>query len=336
MHSASIVVGMPQSRGNRSRRARLALALIPALAVVAPALALERPAAGDVPTVTDAIVVRGSDDFASFNQPLGLAFDAANQELYVANSGFGRIDVFSLAGRLKAQLPHFVKSPDGKSVPGVPGALAVDSRGRVFVVDAKDRGVDVVDFRGRVVGRLEVRSPLGGPLWPAAVALAGDGRVFVATGGDSGRIHVFSPSLDPLGSWGEPGDGEGRLSAITAIATSPDGNLVVVRSDDGPSVQVFTPEGRFVRGFGYVGNGPGNFSSPTGVAVTPDGRIWVCDQVRQSLEVFDSAGAHLASLGGPGRRAGQFNYPHAVATDGRGHVAITERVGSRLQIWSIQ
>jgi DNA-binding beta-propeller fold protein YncE len=339
VRSASNGIGNWSFMRTRPGLSLLVLAMMPfALPVLATSSddSLKQAHAATPPAISEAVVVRGSDDFASFNQPLGVAIDTAHGEIYVANSGFGRIDVYSFTGRLKSQIAHFVKSADGQQVQGIPGAVAVDARGRLFVVDAKDRGVDVVDFRGRVIGRLEVRSPAGGPLWPAAVAITPDGRVFVATGGDSGRVHMFSTSLVPLGSWGEPGAGPGRLSNITAMTATPDGKLVITRSDDDPMVQVFTPEGVFVRGFGALANGPGNFSSPTGVTVTPDGRIWVCDQVRQSLEIFDSSGEHLASLGSPGRHAGQFNYPHAVASDARGHMAITERLGARLQIWSIK
>jgi DNA-binding beta-propeller fold protein YncE len=289
-----------------------------------------------VPAVTRAQIVRGSDDFARFNQPLGVAIDTAHHEIYVANSGNGRIDVYSINGQAKAQIPHFVKAQDGSQVPGTPAALAIDARGRVYVVDAKDRGVDVLDYRGRVVGRLEVTAPSGQKLWPAAVVVVPDGRVLVATGGDSGLVHVFTEALDPSGSWGEPGAGPGRLSNITAMSATPDGKLVIVRSDDDPMVQVFTPDGRFIRGFGFLANGPGNFSLPTGVTVTPDGRIWVCDQLRQCLEVFDSTGTYLTALGGFGRNAGEFNYPYSLATDGEGHLAITERMGARLQLWSVK
>jgi DNA-binding beta-propeller fold protein YncE len=281
-------------------------------------------------------VVRGTEDFAGFNQPLGIAIDTVHGEIYVANSGYGRIDVYTFAGGIKAQLPHSVKAADGSQVPGVPAALALDGRGRVFVVDAKDHGVDVLDFRGRTIGRLDISPGSGPEPWPTAVAVVPDGRVLVSTGGDSGRVYVFTPALEPAGSWGEPGAGPGHLSSITAMSATADGQLVITRSDDDPIVQVFTPEGRYVRGFGFLANGPGNFAFPTGVAVTRDGRIWVCDQIRQCLEVFDSTGTYLAALGSPGRRAGELNYPYSLATDGDGRLAITERMGARMQIWSVK
>ena len=97
-------------------------------------------------------------------------------------------------------------------------------------------------------------------------------------------------------------------------------------------VRIYESTGEFVSGFGGHEVGPGNFSNPSGVVTTADGRIWVSDEIRQSVQVFDSTGNFLGALSG----AGEFNYPSALATDGKDYLAVTERLGNRFQLLKIR
>jgi len=287
------------------------------------------------PDIQVMAVISGSYDGDGFDQPLGMAVDSLHREIYVANSGHGRIDVYTFDGRLEARIPHLVPGTNGRLEPGLPFAVAMDRRGRLFVVDQHDTLVDVLDFRGRSIGRLAL--PLGdGRLARAcAVAVAPDGRVLVASDAGSPRIFVFAEDMRLLGSWGVAGSAENQLSHITSIAGTPDGEVIVTRIVDEPLVQIFTEDGRFLRAFGQFAGGTGSLAFPAGVVVTPDRRIWICDQIRHSIQVYDSTGKPLVTIGHGGNRPGELYYPYALATDGDGTLVVSERVGARLQVWNV-
>ncbi|HVP39113.1 MAG TPA: hypothetical protein VMS93_08025, partial [Candidatus Saccharimonadales bacterium] len=247
--------------------------------------------------------------------------------------------VFDFKGRLKARYMHPVSGPDGSPLDGQPRGIAADASGRLLVTDNLAAYVDVLDFRGRSVARLQP----GGPAppgsrndWPGALAVARDGRILVATRGDSGRVFAFGPDFRPQGSWGEPGAGPGQLSQVTSLAFTPGGDVVVVCAGTQLAVQIFDSRGVYRKGFGRHDIGPENFSFPSGVTVTDDGRIWVTDEIRQVVKVFDSEGGFQAMFGGLGRAPGSFQYPSALTTDGRSRLAVAEREGDRFQVLTIR
>ena len=179
--------------------------------------------------------------------------------------------------------------------------MAVDLQGRLLIVDRLAAYVNALDFRGRSVA--EIALPHG---MPGAVAVAPDGRILVASRGDSGHVFVFSPSLELLDEWGDPGRDAGQLNEISSLAVATNGEIVVACLNTDVVIQIFSPEGEYLRGFGEHDIGPGNFSFPSGLAVTHDGRIWVTDEIRLSVQVFDPEGNRLGAFGGGGFRGGGF------------------------------
>lgn len=282
-------------------------------------------------------VIAGGPSEIPFHSPRGVAIHAARMEVLVSNSGLHRIEIFGLDGRRRGHFVHRVRAADGVLEPGIPSALSVDPAGRLLVVDNRADYVDVLDFRGRSVARLDLAAPGCPPgRRPVAVAVTPAGEILVAAGGTEGRVYRFGPDYRPLGCWGEAGVEAGRLAGISGLAVLPDGRVVVTCMQSEFAVQVFSPAGDYQAGFGVHDIGPGNFSLPSGVATTRDGRIWVTDEIRQIIQVFDPAGRFLGMVGGGGVAPGQFLYPSALASDGGEWLAVTERVGNRFQLLRIR
>jgi len=280
-------------------------------------------------------IVRGAGDGIPFNGPKGIVIDGDRGEVLISNTGAGRIEVYSYTGRRRAQFIHRVRATDGSEMDGLPAALALDHRGRLLVVDRVSDDVDVLDARGRSVGRLVVPSQPGGGR-PVGVAVARDGAIFVATGGDSGTVHEFDPEGALVASWRHDAVSPGRLNRINALGITPDDHVVVACPLETEYViQVFNRDGTFVRGFGGRDISPGDFSLPSGIAVTDDGRIWVSDEIRQTVQVYSPEGLFLGAFGGFGPEGGSFLYPSAISTDGSSHLAVAERVGGRFQLLRI-
>jgi len=275
----------------------------------------------------------------SFEAALSVAIDPLRGEIAIANSSRGRIEILAPDGKATAFFEHRVWHSDGTYGLGQPRGVRYDGVGHLLVTDNMDSGVDVLDFRGRVVGRLRI--PVDGKPGAAVDTMAGalltlkDGSLLVATRGEPARIHHFASNGRWLGAWGVAGTNPGELSRITALAQMPSGDILVACGGTDLVIQRFDANGLFVAGFGTHEMGPGNFSYPSGIAVTADGRIWVSDELRQCVSVFDAQGEFLGMAGEGGTGKGSFLYPSDVTTDGKGRLAVVERVGGRVQVFRI-
>ena len=291
----------------------------------------------DDPTLETSVVQYVGSGGALLSGPLGIAIDTTGREIVVANTGGRRIEFYDFRGRSRGAVAHAVPDEKGRLVDGQPRSLVVAPHGDIYVSDLSVPYVDQLDFRGRSLGRMALPSPddrleTGGA---GALALAADGRLFVASRARAGRIYVFDAEHRLTGAWGERGAAPGQLSAITSLAVVGDSEVVVTCVDTRLGVQVFDTAGHYRRGFGVHDIGMGKFSQPTGVSVTSDGRIWVVDSVRANLQVFDRTGTYEGAVDGSAGPV-PWLYPSALAGDGRGLLAMSEAGGNRLRLLWMQ
>ncbi len=269
-----------------------------------------------------------------FLRPRAVALDMLHAEVIVANTGLGRIEYFYFRTWPRGFFVHSVPGPDGRPLASEPIALALSARGDLLVSDLRAPYVDVLDYRGRSLAQLVLPAPddtAGGMFGPGAIAVAPDGRVFVASRG-AGRVHVFDAALRHIVSWGVTGRDSLQLAAITALAVDSAGRVFVACASGELAVQVFSATGEFAFGFGRHDLGPGNFSLPSGLAFMSGGRVCVSDAIRQVVQVFDSGGTFLGAVGGAGVGPGEFREPSALAGDGHGLLALAEKSGGRFQL----
>lgn len=306
------------------------------LVVLPLALLLSASAApgGDESPAIPRAAVGGREMGIPFHNLSSVAIVAKHGEIVAADQGRGEIATFDSLGVPLGFFVHTVPGPDGTRRDGRPSHLAVDAAGRLLVSDLDVPWVDVLDVRGRSVGRLVIPGDsLAYEDGAGALAVAADGRIFVASRGHRGRIHVFGPDFAHRATWGEAGTDSARIADITGLGVDAEGRVWVTCAATRFAVQVFDDAGRFQFGFGLHDLGPENFSLPTGVAFTGDGRVWVGDEIRQIVQVFDRTGAHLGMIGGMGNKPGQFQFPRALASDGGSMLVVAERVGNRFQVW---
>jgi DNA-binding beta-propeller fold protein YncE len=320
---------MPRASAIRTSALGRVLRLLPAIAmllVLLPAMP-GRPAAD--PLLSPRFVLGGQTRGVALSEPRGVAFDPADHAIYVSNTGAHRIEVFSRTGRPLGRFLHRVARPSGELVDGRPTALAFDTAGRLLVVDQLAAYVDVLDRRLRPVTRLTI--PDG---HPAAVAVGGDGTIWVGTTAEASRVYRFRRDYTPDGAWGEQGTAPGRLQDIAAIAVLGDTAIAVACERSDVTVQIFSPAGEYRRGFGTHEVGDGNFSLPAGLIVVDDG-LWVLDEIRRTIQVFDDQGNFATRIEGSGTALGAFQHPSALAADGRGLIAVTDRGIGRVQVFAV-
>ncbi|HLZ70679.1 MAG TPA: 6-bladed beta-propeller, partial [Dehalococcoidia bacterium] len=196
------------------------------------------------------------------------------------------------------------------------GAIGVDARGTVLVLDA--------------AGRLQRFSSHGTFLsvhlfghghapaqfdHPTAMAVDSAGNFYVTDGGNA-RVQKFDARGRFLLSWGRPGTGPGEFGVPTQIALDPSGNVYVTDdADRRQRVQIFDASGRFLGQFGRYGTGPAQFHEAGGIAIDRHGHVYVGDAWGHRIQQFDTRGQYLGEWGSAGRGGGQFLVLGALGVD---------------------
>lgn len=263
-------------------------------------------------------------DGTPFKIPQGVYYDAAHDEVFVADTGNRRIGVF-----------------DGKGVPKFtfavelgleqPIAVTTDDDGNIYVLDSGGSSIAVFSYRGEPLRRIELGEPRDKkPVIASGMARGPDGLIYVIDG-VGGRILVHEIGGEFVRVIRSTGSS--KLRAPYDVAFDAEGTLYV--SDrQGTPVQAYTAKGRYLRGWGRHDIGAEDFSVPSGIAVDPGGgNILVVDPPRQDIKVFSPGGEFLGRFGGFGWRAGQVAYPTDVAMGRGGRFYVVERVGRRVQIF---
>ncbi len=198
-----------------------------------------------------------SDRHGMIGSPVDLRVVGEDDDttLVVASGGTRRhgLQVLHIAtGRGRSIAP--LGDPEGK----FQRIRGMDWRGEeLAIVEAGARRVQV--FEGEVTGRLVFRFAFGIPEAlgePESVALVGDGRLVVATAGETSGVYLFDPSGRQLGRLAvdgaaDPGAeerGEAAVDQPGALALDPGRTdretRLCVLDRDGERVQIFSLDGR--------------------------------------------------------------------------------------------
>lgn len=183
---------------------------------------------------------------------------------------------------------------DGFEVAGSkwPIGLAVDrARGRLYVADAQQHNIAVLDLTGKPLAVFGKRGRGDGELnFPCDVALDQEGNLFVVDVMNA-RIMVFSPDGGFVRSFGERGTAAGAFSIPKFIAISPAGHVYVTDTAQ-HKIVVFDRQGSFLINFGgrYVSETgeivPGGFNMPEGVAIDRNNGIWIADSLNGIVQKY--------------------------------------------------
>jgi hypothetical protein len=169
---------------------------------------------------------------------------------------------------------------------------------------------------------------------PTNVAIAPDGRVYVADGYGSYFISQYTPEAQHVRTFGGRGDAPGRLNEPHGLWMDTRGAtpILVVADRRNNRLQRFTPEGEhvdFIPGFRL----PCHFDERDGLVVVPDlhGRVTLLDRGNRLV-------AHLGDSNAPTWNnplrtqprdsfvPGQFICPHGACFDADGNIFVVEWV----------
>jgi DNA-binding beta-propeller fold protein YncE len=164
--------------------------------------------------------------------------------------------------------------------------------------------------------------PLNGPM---GLAVDDAGNLYVADTGNA-RIVRYDKDGKYLGSFGGPGDGDGKFKAPVALAFGPGGNLVVLDRGTG-FVQAFSKSGTFVAR--VVAGGPG-FYNPAGLAGSA-AAVFVADTGTGRLLRFPSGSPQGEELAHQGSGPGDLREPTDVFSDAEGLLVVDDQKKSILR-----
>ena len=228
-------------------------------------------------------------------RPGDVGFTGAGQ-IWVADTGNGRLERFTATGALVQVVPGFV-SPTGLAV-GPDDAVYVADAGAERVVKLlPDGSVDPAFDQGTWPGIRDV-----------AVDPRGDSAYVVDAAG--GRLQAIDPASGAALAVVEQG-----LDGPTGVAVDASG-AIAVAEQAGNDVLVRAADGTRTR-FGVLGAETGNFNAPTGVAFDPYGLVVVADTGNGRIQRFTQTGSEVDALDGLGAPAG-------VASDGTSTFAVVD------------
>ncbi len=187
-----------------------------------------------------------------------------------------------------------------------------DAADRIFIADRDSHQIVAFSSDGEELFVLGERHR---PNWqapfnhPTDVAVAADGRIFVADGYGNACIHRFAADGGFDCSWGSLGRETGQFLTPHAVWVDMNG-LVLVADRENGRIQRFTIDGDWVDAWGGLEN-------PMDIWVDHRGMVFVTDQI-PSVVQFTADGQLV------GRCRPSLNGAHGIFGDGQGHLYLAE------------
>ncbi len=163
----------------------------------------------------------------SLDQPTGIAWSTANNELWVVETGAHRISVFDAEG-------HFLRSFGERGTQAgnfnFPTYLAIDSDGTACVVDAMNFRVQFFSPEGDYLSGFGHQGNASGSLArPRGIALDREGNIYIADALFN-SVQLFDRKGQLLYYFGQQGDKDGEFWLPSGITIDHKGQIYVADS----------------------------------------------------------------------------------------------------------
>ncbi len=221
-------------------------------------------------------------------------------------------------------------SSDGEL--SLPGDLAIDSTGNIFVADTGNNRIQKFNSAGVYQSQFGVFGTGNGEFnGPTGIDIDSSNNIFVVDSGNN-RIQKFNSAGVYQSQFGSGGNGNGQFNTATKLHIDSANNIFVVDSNNS-RIQKFNSAGVYQSQFGSGGNGNGQFNFANSGDVTTDslGNIFVVDTLNFRIQKFNSAGVYQSQFGVFGTGNGEFDQPSAIEIDQDDVVYVSDTNGGRVQ-----
>jgi DNA-binding beta-propeller fold protein YncE len=225
-----------------------------------------------------------------FRRPAGIAIGARG-ELYVADSGNQRIQIFSAGGGF---LRSWGTRGTGDGQFETPVDVALGRDGSVFVSDFELDRVQQFTHDGRLIRKWGKTGSGPGEFDGAAgLDVSRDGQVWVADFSNH-RVQFFDADGRFLVALGRKGHGLGEFNYPTDVTVRPDGTILVADAYN-HRLQALTSNGEVVPNEYDIGKSLAPpLMVPTGVALDRLGRMHIADSGRKRAVLLSASGVFEA------------------------------------------
>ncbi|MFQ6048311.1 MAG: NHL repeat-containing protein [Phycisphaerae bacterium] len=223
--------------------------------------------------------------------------------------------------RIPATIVRTIEPPPDQPM-RMPTDVAVDSQGRIYVVDgANDR---VVCFRpdGRLDRVLNAASDV--PLkQPVGISVDAQDRVWIADSGN-GRVLAVLPDgqLDQTAAL--PTAEAAKRPDPTDVAVSPDGARLYVVDNDNHRLLVRDNANGQWKSLGGKGRGLGRFQWPFMICIGADGYVFVTEVIGARVQRLSPDDRWAGALARWGVQIGQLYRPKGIAADATGKLYVSD------------
>ena len=216
----------------------------------------------------------------------------------------------------------------------MPSGLAIDEQGRIYIADAGNNRVQVIDEAGNFVTEFGSRGWRTGEFdYPTDIALSFQRsyRLYVADTGNN-RIqycNLVDRIFYPLS---ESAHGI-TLDRPEGIGVGRNGDVYVVDTGNHRWLQ-FNIEGVPVVARGGFGSGKEQLWHATDLEVDAHGNVYIVDTGNHLIKKYDFSGNPIFMWGGEGERLGQFREPKHIALDVWNYLYVTDSANQRIQVFT--
>ena len=217
----------------------------------------------------------------------------------------------------------------------MPLGLAIDESDRIYIADAGNNRVQVIDATGNYI------TEFGGRGWqtgefdhPSDIALSFQRsyrHLYVADTRNN-RVQycnfvdqIFYPLSQSI---------EGTLlDQPEGIGIGRNGEVYVVDTSNHRWIE-FNVSGVPVVARGSFGSGTEQLWNPTDLAVDTHGNVYVVDTGNHLIKKYDFSGNPISTWGGEGDRLGQLREPKCIALDDWNYLYVTDSGNRRIQVFA--
>lgn len=216
-----------------------------------------------------------------------------------------------------------------------PLGLAIDEQNRIYIADAGNNRVQVIDETGGFIAEFGGRGWQRGEFdHPTDIALSFQRsyrHLYVA---DTGNNRVqYCNFIDQIFYTLTETVDDTPLDQPEGIGIGRNGEVYVVDTRNHRWIE-FNVAGVAVVARGSFGRGTEQLWNPTDLAVDTRGNIYIVDAGNHLIKKYDFSGNPISTWGGEGGKLGQLREPKCIALDDWNYLYVTDSGNRRVQVFT--